>query len=66
MKLTHLEKLMIVCLKEYGATEDEMLGIMMMLNTEEKRAQMEIWMTNHTTADMGEVTEAAHKIYLEK
>lgn len=67
MALTKKQQAMISYLKAYEATEDEALGIMLMLkDSEEKLDKMKDWMKNHTAADMGEVTEAAHKIYLEQ
>ena len=62
MVLTKKQQAMIAYLKAYEATEDETVGIMLMLDSEAQLDKMKEWMRAHMDATMDEVEEEAEKI----
>lgn len=55
MKLTPAEKHLIKWLKIMKCSEDETVGIMLLLNTPEKRDKMMQWMAKNTKATPSEL-----------
>ena len=63
MALSQLKKALIHLLKEEGATEDEAVGIMLLLGTTSKRRDMLDWMMKTPTATMEQICQHAVEIH---
>ena len=63
MELTTLQKELIYLLKAYGMKQDEVVGVMLILDTEKKLNEMYKWIETHTSASLNEVMEAALQIH---
>ena len=65
MELTTLQKELVYLLKAYEIQQNEAVGVMLLLDTEEKQIKMYEWIELNTAATVSEVIEAAMHIHKE-
>jgi hypothetical protein len=62
MELSELQKELILLFKAYEMTEDEVIGVMLLLKKPSQQKAMRTWIESHTAATIDEVIQEAVRL----